>query len=184
MHQEEQEEESAPGGGGEIQKRGKERNRRGQGEGGGGGGEGEGGLGEGLFVCLWCKRGMGKAAAVVVAGVAIVCAAAACAAAAVVVSSRMRVQSQRRHARNVLQEFQEACSTPLPRLRQVVDAMAVEMHAGLVSEGGSRLKMLPTFVDRLPHGYVCMHGGSKTLERNQTRSKLASFFSFFLLFAM
>ncbi len=183
MDQEEQEEESAPGGGGEIQKRGKERNRRGQGEGRGGGGEGEGGLGEGLFVCLWCKRGMGKAA-VVVAGVAIVCAAAACAAAAVVVSSRMRVRSQRRHARNVLQEFQEACSTPLPRLRQVVDAMAVEMHAGLVSEGGSRLKMLPTFVDRLPHGYVCMHGGSKTLERNQTRSKLASFFSFFLLFAM
>jgi hypothetical protein len=122
---------------------------------------------------------MGKAAAVVVAGVAIVCAAAACAAAAVVVSSRMRVRSQRRHARNVLQEFQEACSTPLPRLRQVVDAMAVEMHAGLVSEGGSRLKMLPTFVDRLPHGYVCMHGGSKTLQRNQTRSKLASFFFFF-----
>jgi len=40
-------------------------------------------------------------------------------------------------------------------LRQVVDAMAVEMHAGLVSEGGSRLKMLPSYVDQLPEGYVC-----------------------------
>ncbi len=89
------------------------------------------------------------------AGVAIVCAAAACAAAAVAVSYRMRVRSQRHHARSFLLEFQEACATPVGRLRQVVDAMAVEMHAGLVSEGGSRLKMLPTYVDQLPEGYVC-----------------------------
>ncbi len=131
--------------------------------------------------------GMGKAVVVVVAGVAIVCAAAACAAAAVVVSSRMRVRSQRRHARNVLQEFQEACSTPLPRLRQVVDAMAVEMHAGLVSEGGSRLKMLPTFVDRLPHGYVCMYAcmvAAKPFKETRPDLSLLLFFSFFLLFAM
>ncbi|GMP87832.1 hypothetical protein CsSME_00040047 [Camellia sinensis var. sinensis] len=30
--------------------------------------------------------------------------------------------------------------------------MAVEMHAGLASEGGSKLKMLLTFVDKLPNG--------------------------------
>jgi len=37
-------------------------------------------------------------------------------------------------------------------LRQV-DAMAVEMHAGLASEGNSELKMLLTYVDKLPNGY-------------------------------
>lgn len=86
------------------------------------------------------------------AGVYIACAAAACAAAAVVVTKRVKVRSQKHTARKILLEFQEACDTPLARLRQVVDAMAVEMHAGLVSEGGSKLKMLPTFIDRLPDG--------------------------------
>ncbi|CAH1424755.1 unnamed protein product [Lactuca virosa] len=46
----------------------------------------------------------------------------------------------------VLDEFEEAASIPVGRLRQVVDAMAVEMHAGLASE------MLLTFVDNLPDG--------------------------------
>ncbi|GER38404.1 hexokinase, partial [Striga asiatica] len=40
----------------------------------------------------------------------------------------------------------------LLRLRQVVDAMAVEMHAGLASEGGSKLKMLLTYICDLPTG--------------------------------
>jgi hexokinase len=88
----------------------------------------------------------------VMMGVYIACAAAACAAAAVVVAKRVKMRSQKKTARKILHEFQEACDTPLARLRQVVDAMAVEMHAGLVSEGGSKLKMLPTFVDRLPDG--------------------------------
>ncbi|XP_024360110.1 hexokinase-1 isoform X2 [Physcomitrium patens] len=79
--------------------------------------------------------------------------AAACAAAAVIVSRRLKVRSQKCTARKILLEFQEACYTPLARLRQVVDAMAVEMHAGLVSEGGSKLKMLPTYIDRLPDGH-------------------------------
>lgn len=87
-----------------------------------------------------------------IASVYIACAAAACAAAAVVVTRRVRVRSQKCTARKILHEFEDACDTPLVRLRQVVDAMAVEMHAGLVSEGGSKLKMLPTFVDHLPHG--------------------------------
>ena len=86
------------------------------------------------------------------AGVYIACAAAACAAAAVVVSQRVKVRSQKCTARKILMEFQDACDTPVARLRQVVDAMAVEMHAGLVSEGGSKLKMLPTFIDHLPDG--------------------------------
>lgn len=52
----------------------------------------------------------------------------------------------------VLEEFEEGCATPVEKLRQVVDAMAVEMHAGLASEGGSKLKMLLTFVQNLPNG--------------------------------
>jgi hypothetical protein len=32
--------------------------------------------------------------------------------------------------------------------------MVVEMHAGLASDGGSKLKMLLTFVDALPTGYI------------------------------
>lgn len=52
----------------------------------------------------------------------------------------------------LLREFEEGCATPPARLRQVVDAMVVEMHAGLASDGGSKLKMLLTFVDALPSG--------------------------------
>ncbi|KAA8549820.1 hypothetical protein F0562_001504 [Nyssa sinensis] len=85
-------------------------------------------------------------------GLAVGCAVATCAIAAVMVARRVR--SRRRWGRvvGVLKEFEEACSTSVGRLRQVVDAMAVEMHAGLASEGGSKLKMLLTFVDNLPNG--------------------------------
>lgn len=93
---------------------------------------------------------MGQSKAVT--GMYIACAAAACAAAAVIVSNRMKVRSQKFTAKRILQEFQEACDTPLARLRQVVDSMAAEMHAGLALEDGSKLKMLPTFVDKLPDG--------------------------------
>ncbi|RZC68518.1 hypothetical protein C5167_031785 [Papaver somniferum] len=44
------------------------------------------------------------------------------------------------------------CSTPIGKLRQVVGAMTAEMHAGLASEGGSKLKMLNSHVDNLPTG--------------------------------
>ncbi|KHN25630.1 Hexokinase-3 [Glycine soja] len=65
---------------------------------------------------------------------------------------------------NVVRELEEGCATRVGRLRQVVDAMAVEMHAGLASEGGSKLKMLLTFVDNLPNGtergtYYALHLG-------------------------
>ena len=35
---------------------------------------------------------------------------------------------------------------------QLAIVLTVEMHAGLASEGGSKLKMLLTFVDKLPNG--------------------------------
>ncbi|KAG0487898.1 hypothetical protein HPP92_006709 [Vanilla planifolia] len=85
-------------------------------------------------------------------GVAVGCAVMSCAIAALLVGRRVR--SRRRWVRTVelLHEFEDGCSTSVGRLRQVVDAMAVEMHAGLASDGGSKLKMLLTFVDGLPDG--------------------------------
>ncbi|THU63351.1 hypothetical protein C4D60_Mb01t14870 [Musa balbisiana] len=85
-------------------------------------------------------------------GLAAACAVATCAIAAVMVAHRVR--SRRRWGRAValVREFEEACATSVGRLRQVVDAMAVEMHAGLASEGGSKLRMLLTFIDNLPDG--------------------------------
>lgn len=52
----------------------------------------------------------------------------------------------------ILKEFEEKCRTPIEKLKQVADAMTVEMHAGLASEGGSKLKMLISYVDNLPTG--------------------------------
>ncbi|KAF7833651.1 hexokinase-3-like [Senna tora] len=88
----------------------------------------------------------------VVVGVAVSVAVAACAVAAVVVGRRVRSRRKWRKVVGVLRELEEGCETTVGRLRQVVDAMAVEMHAGLASEGGSKLKMLLTFVDNLPNG--------------------------------
>ncbi|KAL9324720.1 hypothetical protein ACSQ67_009577 [Phaseolus vulgaris] len=91
---------------------------------------------------------MGKLAA----GVAVVCAAAACAAAALVVRHHMRSSGKWGRAVAIVREFEKQCGTPIAKLRLVADAMDVEMHAGLASEGGSKLKMLITFVDNLPSG--------------------------------
>ncbi|XP_065867520.1 hexokinase-3-like isoform X2 [Euphorbia lathyris] len=88
----------------------------------------------------------------VVLGVAVGVAAVACAVAGVVVGRRVRSRKKWKKVVGVLKELEESCETSVGRLRQVVDAMAVEMHAGLASEGGSKLKMLLTFVDRLPTG--------------------------------
>ena len=78
---------------------------------------------------------------------------AACAVAAVVVGKRVKSRRKWRRVVGVLAELEQGCETTVARLKQVVDAMAVEMHAGLASEGGSKLKMLLTFVDTLPNGY-------------------------------
>ncbi|XXG53174.1 hypothetical protein AAC387_Pa03g1315 [Persea americana] len=91
---------------------------------------------------------MGKVAL----GLAVSSALASCAIAAILVSRRVKSRRKWNKVVGVLKEFEEGCSTSIGRLRQVVDAMAVEMHAGLASEGGSKLKMLLTFIDNLPNG--------------------------------
>ncbi|PKA54585.1 Hexokinase-1 [Apostasia shenzhenica] len=85
-------------------------------------------------------------------GAAVVCAAAACAVAALIVRRRLRDSGRWSRAVAIVKEFEEKCATPIGKLRQVADAMTVEMHAGLASEGGSKLKMLISYVDNLPTG--------------------------------
>ena len=94
-------------------------------------------------------REMGKAVvAAVMAG-----ATAVCTVAALVV--RRRIQSVVRWARavEIVKELEERCATPIGLLKQVANAMAMEMQAGLASEGDSKLKMLISYVDNLPSGY-------------------------------
>uniref|UniRef100_A0A0D9YEC2 4-hydroxy-4-methyl-2-oxoglutarate aldolase n=1 Tax=Oryza glumipatula TaxID=40148 RepID=A0A0D9YEC2_9ORYZ len=86
-------------------------------------------------------------------------ASAAMAAAAVAVVSTVLHQRQRRAAKRseraeavLLRDLQERCAAPVELLRQVADAMAAEMRAGLAAEGGSDLQMLVTYVDSLPSG--------------------------------
>lgn len=93
---------------------------------------------------------MGKVAV----GAAVVCAAAVCAAAALVVRHRMINSRKWSRALSIVKEFEEKCGTPIGKLRQLGDAMDVEMHAGLASEGGSKLSMLISYVDNLPTGFV------------------------------
>lgn len=84
--------------------------------------------------------------------VAVSVAAVACAVAAVAVGVRMRRRREWKKVVGVMREVEEGCEMRVERLRQIVDAMAVEMHAGLASEGGSKLKMLLTHVHNLPNG--------------------------------
>ncbi|XP_051143770.1 hexokinase-3-like isoform X3 [Andrographis paniculata] len=91
---------------------------------------------------------MGKLAAALAVG----CAVAACVVASVVVGRSVRRRRAWARASRIVEELEEGCATPVWRLRQIVDAMAVEMHAGLASEGGSKLKMLLTYVQNLPTG--------------------------------
>ena len=91
---------------------------------------------------------MGRGVVVVAVSVAAV----ACAVAGVAVGRRVRRRREWKKAVGVLREVEEGCETRVLRLRQVVDAMAVEMHAGLASEGGSKLKMLLTHVHNIPNG--------------------------------
>lgn len=87
-------------------------------------------------------------------GAVVVGTAAAVAVAALVMRHRMGKSSKWARARAILKEFEEKCATPDAKLKQVADAMTVEMHAGLASEGGSKLKMLISYVDNLPTGFV------------------------------
>ncbi|KAL0899589.1 hypothetical protein Bca101_083550 [Brassica carinata] len=105
---------------------------------------------------------MGKVMVMLTAAAAVV----ACSVAAVMVRRRVKRRRKWRKVVGLLKDLEESFETPLGRLRQMVDAIAVEMQAGLVSEGGSKLKMLLTFVDALPNGsergtYYALHlGGS------------------------
>ncbi|XP_051141580.1 hexokinase-3 isoform X2 [Andrographis paniculata] len=91
---------------------------------------------------------MGKLGLAFAAGIAT----GTCLAAAVVVGRRVRRRRRWWRALKVLEELEERCATRVERLRQIVDAVAVEMNAGLASEGGSKLKMLLTHVQNLPTG--------------------------------
>ncbi|KAK7245466.1 hypothetical protein RIF29_40312 [Crotalaria pallida] len=94
--------------------------------------------------------GNNKKVALVVSAAAVCAAVAAAAAAAVVVERRRRRGCCR--AERIVKELEEKCGTPIEKLRKIGDAMEVEMNAGLASEGASKLKMLITFVDKLPTG--------------------------------
>ncbi|CAL5342709.1 unnamed protein product [Camellia sinensis] len=91
---------------------------------------------------------MGK----VVVCAAAICAAAVCAEAVLVVRHRLKCSGWWSQAVVIMKEFEEKCGTPLLKLRQIADAMTVDMHAGLASEGGSKLKMIISYVHNLPTG--------------------------------
>lgn len=95
---------------------------------------------------------MGKVAvtAAVIGGAAV------CAAVALILRHRMRSSSRWARASAILKELEDKCETSSSKLKQVADAMTVEMHAGLASEGGSKLKMLISYVDNLPTGYIIL----------------------------
>ncbi|KAI3421721.1 Phosphotransferase [Psidium guajava] len=92
---------------------------------------------------------MGKKVAVVLC---VAAAAAAATGAAILVRRQMKRSGKWAKAMAILKDFENKCGTPIVKLRQVADAMTVEMHAGLASEGGSKLKMIISYVDNLPTG--------------------------------
>ncbi|KAL6838724.1 hypothetical protein ACP4OV_031438 [Aristida adscensionis] len=55
-------------------------------------------------------------------------------------------------AEQVVADLREKCETPASLLCDVASAMAAEMGAGLEKEGGSKVKMLLSYVDKLPTG--------------------------------
>lgn len=66
----------------------------------------------------------------------------------------LRIQKSGKCARAmaIIRDLEEKCSTPISKLRQISDAMTIEMYAGLASEDGCKLKMLISYVDSLPTG--------------------------------
>lgn len=67
---------------------------------------------------------------------------------------RMTVRSGAVSVTPILTNLQKDCATPLPVLHRVADAMAADMRKGLAVDGGSDLKMILSYVDSLPSGYV------------------------------
>lgn len=66
----------------------------------------------------------------------------------------MAVRSKAVSVAPILTKFHKDCDTPLPVLRHVADTIADDMRAGLAVDGGSDLKMILSYVDTLPSGYV------------------------------
>lgn len=92
---------------------------------------------------------MGK----LVVGATVVCTAAVvCGVTVLLMKHRMKNSGEWGKVEALLKDFEEKCATPVEKLKQVADAMTVEMQAGLASEGGSKLKMLISYVDNLPTG--------------------------------
>ncbi|XP_019458130.1 PREDICTED: hexokinase-1-like [Lupinus angustifolius] len=91
---------------------------------------------------------MGKVAVTV----AVVSAAAVFSAAVLVARHQMKRSGKWGQVLSIVKEFEKQCGAPTEKLRQISDAMEVEMHAGLASEGASKLKMLISYVDKLPTG--------------------------------
>ena len=60
-------------------------------------------------------------------------------------------------AEQVVAELRVRCETPPSMLREVAVEMAREMGAGLEKDGGSRVKMLLSYVDKLPTGFVLLN---------------------------
>jgi hexokinase len=75
----------------------------------------------------------------------------------------------------VVRDLEERCATPAELLQRVVNSLAIEMFAGLASDGGSKVRMLLTCVDALPDGYVTlprvriMDGSSLSLSLSLSR---------------
>ncbi|KAJ3673274.1 hypothetical protein LUZ60_006648 [Juncus effusus] len=75
----------------------------------------------------------------------------ACVVAAVVIRKKTKGEKWGK-VQNLLTQIEAKCALPIDKLGEVAEAMTVEMHAGLASEGGSKLKMLLSYVDKLPTG--------------------------------
>ncbi|KAG2600600.1 hexokinase-6-like isoform X2 [Panicum virgatum] len=94
----------------------------------------------------------------VVGTAVVVCAAAATAVGVAVVVSRRRRRrreaedERKRKAAAVIEEVEQAFSTPTALLRGIADAMVVEMERCLRADPHAPLKMLISYVDNLPTG--------------------------------
>nr|DAD38021.1 TPA_asm: hypothetical protein HUJ06_008662 [Nelumbo nucifera] len=83
---------------------------------------------------------MGKGKVAV--GAAVICAVTVCAEPMFIVRHRMRCSGRWARVMAIMKEFEEKCATPVGRLRQVADAMTIEIHAGLALREGASSRCL------------------------------------------
>ena len=71
------------------------------------------------------------------------------------VNTQVKGKSDWNHAQEVVEELKRETETPVKRLNLIINTMAERMCAGLAMEGGSKdYKMIVTYVDELPSGYI------------------------------